>query len=390
MKHQIIHKKHLIKRKIFHFLAFCIALLMFSLHSIGQNDDYKIKTIVIDPGHGGKDPGAIGSKCKEKDIVLAISLKLGKYIEEHFPDIKVIYTRKEDKFIELHKRTEIANSKKADLFISIHANSNTSKYAHGTETYIMGLHKTTQNLEVAKKENAVILKEENYQEQYEGYDPNSGIIDIINSLYQQINMKQSLSIAANIQTRFTKNTKLRDRGVKQAGFLVLYKNTMPCILIEAGFISNREEEKYLMSKNGQDTLAWSIFQAFSDYKKQFETGITLENNTENNTQDIIKKINTNTADDNDKEDKHEVCFKIQIMASGEKIPLDSSIFKGLDKVEVFNENSMYKYVIAKKNSYVEISEIQKEIKQLFPDAFIIDFKNGKKISVKNALKEIKN
>lgn len=232
---------------------------------------YRIKTVVIDPGHGGHDAGCLGASAKEKHIALDIALKLGKHIETRYPDIKVIYTRTKDVFVELHERAAIANRAKADLFICIHANASESPSAFGTETFVMGLHKTAENLAVARRENAAILYEKDYKKRYDGYDPNSPEAHIIFNLFQRAYMEQSLLFAAKIQNEFEEYAGRFNRGVKQAGFLVLYRTSMPAVLIETGFLSNRAEEKYLLSEKGQNDIAVSIYRAFTSYKIDMES-----------------------------------------------------------------------------------------------------------------------
>lgn len=231
---------------------------------------YKIKTIVLDAGHGGHDVGCLGIHSKEKDVTLALALKTGKLIEEHFPDVKVIYTRKTDVFIGLMERANIANKAKADLFISFHCNANKNKAAYGAETYAMGLHVSEANLSVAKRENEVILLEENYEKNYDGFDPSSTEAYIIFSLYQNVNIDKSLYLASKVQEQFTNKLKRYNRGVKQAGFIVLYKTNMPSILIESGFLTNKAEEEFLTSAEGQDNIANSVYLAFKTYKEDLE------------------------------------------------------------------------------------------------------------------------
>ena len=232
--------------------------------------EYTVDTIVIDAGHGGKDPGAVGKKGKEKDIALKVALKLGGYIEKNIPGVKVVYTRKDDRFIELYDRAEIANKNKADLFISIHVNASTSAAPYGTETYVMGLHKTEGNLDVAKRENSVILLDQNNAERYEGFDPGSPESYILFSLSQNAYLESSLSFADKIEKQFKNRAGRRSLGVKQAGFWVLWKTSMPAVLVETGFISNPKEEEFLLSDNGQDLLASGIYRAFKEYKAQQE------------------------------------------------------------------------------------------------------------------------
>lgn len=244
-----------------------VCLLQFSVKA---DNDGKVNKVVIDAGHGGKDGGAPGYKIPEKVVTLAIALKTGEYIKKNYPDVEVIYTRTKDEFVELYKRAEIANKHHADLFISIHCNSNKSRIPFGTETFVMGLHKSNANLEVAKLENAAMLLEDDYAARYEGYDPNSPESHIIFSLYQNVYREKSLSFASVIQEQFTQKTKLFNRGVKEAGFLVLYKTAMPGVLVEAGFLSNPDEEKFLTSEKGQNLIASSIFRAFREYKHNVE------------------------------------------------------------------------------------------------------------------------
>lgn len=249
-----------------------ILLLTTGLQSFKPDSEgYKIKTVVIDAGHGGHDPGCLGSNSKEKHIALGIALKVGKLIEANHPDVKVIYTRKTDVFVELHERANIANKAKADLFICIHGNS-AAAGAYGAETYVMGLHKTDANLAVAKRENAAILLEDDYRSKYDGYDPNSAEANIIFSLHQNAYMHQSLLFAQKVQENFVDYAGRYNRGVKQAGLLVLYKTAMPAVLIEAGFLTNKTEEKYLSSNKGQVQLSTAIYKAFNEYKVDMESG----------------------------------------------------------------------------------------------------------------------
>ncbi len=225
-------------------------------------------TLVIDPGHGGKDPGAIGRISKEKNINLAVALAFGQMVKKNYPGIKVVYTRKTDTFVQLDERANIANRAKADLFISIHVNSTSAKSGpQGTETYTLGMHRAAENLEVAKRENAVITLENNYAEKYEGFDPNSSESYIIFELMQDQNMEKSVSLAQKIQKQFRTTAKRIDKGVHQAGFLVLRATSMPSVLVELGYINNRSDEAYLNTKAGVNNLAKSLYNAFVAYKK---------------------------------------------------------------------------------------------------------------------------
>ncbi|MFC5269514.1 N-acetylmuramoyl-L-alanine amidase family protein [Adhaeribacter terreus] len=230
---------------------------------------FRLRTVVIDAGHGGKDPGCNGRHSKEAHIALKVALQLGGYIEKEMPDVKVIYTRKTDTFVELIDRAGIANKNRADLFISIHCNSGPST-AFGTETYCMGLHTSDGNLKVAKRENAVILEEENYQEKYNGFDPNSAQSHIMFALYQSAYIENSLRFAQKVEHQFKHKVGRSSRGVKQAGLLVLWKSAMPSALIELGFLTNNNEEKYLNDKLGQTYMASGIYRAFKDYKLELE------------------------------------------------------------------------------------------------------------------------
>jgi N-acetylmuramoyl-L-alanine amidase len=232
-----------------------------------------VDKIVIDAGHGGKDSGTVGSISKEKDVALKIALELGRIIKDNLPDVEIIYTRNKDNFVELEDRAMLANKNDADLFISIHCNAvpaNKSQI-YGTETYIMGVHKDNANFEIAKRENSVILLEENYEERYEGFDPNSPESNILFSLYQNAYLENSLNLADKIEYQFSKRVGRNSRGVRQAGFWVLWRTSMPSVLIETGYLSNPKEERYLNDKLGQVYLASGIYRAFRDFKQEIES-----------------------------------------------------------------------------------------------------------------------
>ena len=254
------------------FLFYLILLIVLSSTSLypSKVKAYKIRKVVIDAGHGGKDSGTIGRFTKEKDITLSIALKLGKIIEENIKDVEVIYTRKKDIFIPLNKRAEIANKAKADLFISIHCNGGAKHTVKGTETYVMGVHSSDENLEVAKRENSAILLENNYKSKYEGYNPKSLESHILFSMFVNSYMDNSLNFAQKIETQFHKRVGRKTRGVKQAGFVVLWRTTMPSVLVEVGFLSNKDEERYLNDALGKTYIASGIFRAFKEYKKEIE------------------------------------------------------------------------------------------------------------------------
>lgn len=269
-----------------------ITFLLFAAHA-NANNNFSIKTVVIDAGHGGKDPGASGAnKTREKDIALAVALKLGEYITKNFPDVKVIYTRKTDVFLELHERAEIANQAKADLFIAVHCNASPNPDNYGTSSYVLGLHRTEANLEVAKRENSVILLEEDRDKNYE-FDPNSPEGHIIMSMKQNAFLDQSIDFASKVENELEHSSKRKSLGVKQAGFYVLYKTTMPSLLAEIGFISNPEEEKFLQSTKGQDQIANALLSAFKQYKNEMEGNTSVKSTTEEEV--VVKEVKETPA-----------------------------------------------------------------------------------------------
>lgn len=351
----------------------------------------KIRTIVIDPGHGGKDPGALGSMSKEKDIVLAIGLKLGKYIEENFPDVKVLYTRQTDVFPALHERAGLANKNKADLFISIHVNANIKPEIDGTETYCMGLHKSESNLEVAKLENSVILLEEDYSSRYEGFDPKSSESYIIFELIQSVYMEQSLVFANNVQDQFRERAQRKDRGVKQAGFLVLWQTSMPSVLIEAGYITNKEEEKFLVSDAGQDYLASAIFRAFRDYKSKVENHsvdteqVIANASASSDTNSILLPVPV--EDTQPMTNASGILFRVQLTSSQQVIPPDSKYFKGIGQISKLRSGDVYKYVTGEFTSYEDCKQRCSEVQGVFPGAFVIATQGEEIIPLKKALKK---
>jgi N-acetylmuramoyl-L-alanine amidase len=251
--------------------ALLIAITLLISGSTYTPHDSKVDVVVIDAGHGGHDNGTHGRLLKEKDLALNIALKVGNYIEKNIPGVKVIYTRKDDRYLALDERASIANKNKADLFICIHANANPNTKAFGTETFVMGLHKDEGNLAIAQRENSVILMDENYEERYEGFNPNSPESYILFTLTQSAYQESSLKFAQKVENQFKERVGRLSRGVKQAGFVVLWRTTMPSVLIETGFLTNSTEEKFLAGEEGQDLIASGIYRAFKEYKNEVES-----------------------------------------------------------------------------------------------------------------------
>ena len=376
----------LYRMNIFNRILLFLCILACSYPVIGNtiNDRF---IVVIDPGHGGNDPGAIGTRGNEKNINLNVARKLGRLIEDNCNDTKVVYTRKSDIFVPLHRRAEIANNAKANLFISIHTNAVAKKnsYVKGTETYTLGLHRTEENLEVAKKENSVILIEDDYKQRYAGFNPNSSESYIIFEFMQDKNMSQSVNFATLIQQNFKSYNRI-DKGVHQAGFLVLRETSMPSVLIELGYISNPSEETYLLSDKGTTDLANAIYRAFINYKGNSSKikPTTVTSNTR-------QEITTPKEEEEETKETSKIKFKIQILASDRVLPQNSRQFKGLNPVSWYKENGLIKYTYAEDEDYNKILKIKRKIVDpKFKDAFIIAFKNDTKININKAIKEFKN
>lgn len=381
------------KRFFLLFLIFNTVLLSnFSIAQTGLG----INTVVIDPGHGGKDPGAIGpSKTQEKDVVLSVALTLGDLIKSNFPDVKVIYTRSTDEFIGLAQRAKIANEAGADLFISLHSNSAANSSAKGVESWVLGLHKTKAALEVAKFENSSILMEDDHDQTYQDFNPNDPDAYIALSLRQNAFLDQSIKFADLIQKECVGDLKRHDRGVKQAGFMVLYRATMPAVLVELGFLSNPDDEKFLASKEGQEKLANEIYDAFSRYK--------------NSTDEVDSALGGNGANSNDKEEKvvngkennpqkvednpntEGVNFRVQIATSSIKLETKPYNFKGMKDVESYiSGKNIYKYSVGRYATLEEAKARQKEVKELgYTTAFIIAYEGEKRIDLQEAIKKTK-
>lgn len=348
-------------------LKIFIVFLVFSGFQIDLSaQKSSITTVVIDAGHGGKDPGALGKYSKEKDVALSIALKTGNYITQYLPDVKVIYTRTTDVFIPLYKRAEIANKADADFFISIHCNANNNKNAYGSETYTMGLHKSNANLGTAMLENAAIMFEEDAEQQYGGFDASAPESYIQLTLIQDEYQDESNQLAAYIQDQFKNRVGRRDRGVHQAGFLVLWRTAMPGVLVELGFISNLSEEKFLRSEEGQSFMASAIYRAFKQYKIEFEI--------ENKPREEKPVVMATQLD-----------YRIQFFANQVMVELSDPRFEGLPNLEIYEQSGLYKYTSGHFSTFEEARSRVSAIKAKgFTDAFVVAFSEGKRISVKSA------
>ncbi len=380
----------------------CILISCFFTVAQAGKDSLGIRTIVIDPGHGGEDPGCIGpSKTHEADVALAISLKFGKMVEAKFGEkINVIYTRKEDKFVDLAERAKIANRNDADLFICIHANSGPS-HAKGSETYVLGLHKTDAQAKVAQRENDVILIEDDKGASYEKLDPNDPDFDIIIGIKTKLYLDQSIAFADMIQKNIVNTEGYSDRGVKQAGFLVLHQVNMPSVLVETGFLTNPDEEKILTDDEYQTKMATAIFDAFVEYKKSVDE----KNGIKTETTDVVKEEvktdvktdqkdevnNNNPTVEKNKIDETKVVFKVQITTSSKELDLSNDNFNGLLGVDMYQDGGLYKYTYGKSNNFDEAKAAQDLARQKgYTSAFVVAFKDGVRIKDLNVAREMAN
>jgi N-acetylmuramoyl-L-alanine amidase len=403
----------------------------------------KTFTLVIDAGHGGHDAGAIGAITKEKTINLNVALAFGRLVEQNCKDVKVIYTRKTDVFVPLHTRADIANKAKADLFISIHTNALPKKrISRGIETYTLGMHRAADNLDVAKRENSVILIEKDYKQRYQGFDPNSSESYIMFEFIQDHNMAQSVELAKLVQKRTCATAGRQNKGVKQAGFLVLRETSMPSCLIELGFISTPDEEQFLHSENGVEKLGRGIYQAFVDYYQATQSKVRPKGKMARELSDIregrvsavdneqpkAEKVQPKMEEPEPAEDiinvdtvvpivaaqesvKKDVIvkksepvknsepvmtepsdapvFKLQVLASSTKLKPTDPQLKGQKQADYYQEGGLYKYTLGNSTDYQQIYQLRKAQLQNFPQAFIIAFKNGKKMNVQEAIQEYK-
>ncbi len=403
---------------------------MFALASVSAKDKF---TLVIDPGHGGKDVGAVGAISNEKNINLTIALAFGKLVESNLSDVNVIYTRKTDVFIPLKERADIANKAKADLFISVHTNSvpPTKTPPQGFQVYTLGMHRAKDNLDVAMRENSVISLEKGYEKTYEGFDPRSSESYIMFEILQSANMEKSVELAKLIQRSVCSKASRNDKGVHQAGFLVLRETSMPSCLIELGFITHEEEEQFLNSPRGINLMARGIYEAFVEYKNRYDGKVTIPYRPSKNNQlpveNVLDRLSTNSqkpvaqvefpkkinivrqprpiqkittktkvykqnGQDTLEEGFSDIpLFKIQIFAVNRELTLDNELFKGYTNVSVETEGTLNKYMIGANEDYNEIMRLKEEIKPDFPQAFIVAFKNGNRMNVGDAIKEyVKN
>ena len=365
------------------FTAFFMGLFFAHIFSWSGNHIWAQKTkevftVVLDAGHGGKDSGNRGNGYYEKKIALNIALKVGKILEKD-PNYKVIYTRKTDVFVELFERARIANRADADLFISIHCDAFSSPKAYGAGTFVLGLHANQRNFEIAKKENSVIFYEDNYEENYDGFDPNNPESVIGLTLMQETYLDQSIAAAATIQQSFVRSMKRKDRTVKQAGFIVLKYTYMPSVLIETGFLTNSKEGAYLNSARGQNQMATAIAQAIKDYKRSLQASLVPEESLSQSsaTPEVPKQSSSISAD---------IIYRVQLAASSQDLELKPYNFKGLSPVFQTKDKKIYRYFYGESSSYTEVQKLQKEAQQKgYTAAFIVAFRQGKKIPLQKAL-----
>ena len=415
------------------FIILLITLLTMACSSLSA----KKFTLVIDAGHGGHDAGAIGSFSKEKTINLNVALAFGRYVERNCPDVNVIYTRKTDVFVTLHGRADIANKAKADLFVSIHTNAlPKGRISRGMETYTLGMHRAADNLEVAKRENEVILQEKDYKERYQGFDPNSSESYIIFEFLQDNNMQRSVDLAKLVQKNVCSIANRPNKGVKQAGFLVLRETSMPSCLIELGFISTPDEERLLNNNTSIDNIARGIYNAFVAYKRTYDnTGITYRaeepvaypaageveepanprsNNVSARADNVTEAPRSNDAGSTGDmgspaiqepmpqqappmiqevsappapANNDAITFKVQIFVSDIALRKNDSRFKGRKDADFYNEGGMVKYTIGSSANYNEMNNLRRELNSSFPGCFVIAFKNGSKMNINEAIRE---
>lgn len=384
--------------------VFCVSMMMAQKHPF---------TVVIDAGHGGHDSGAVGKISQEKKLNLDVTLMLGKLIEENYPEVKVYYTRKTDVFLTLQQRADFVNKHNADLFICIHTNAAENRSASGAETFVLGIDKMQSNLDVAMRENAVMLLEDDYKTAYEGFDPSSVDSYIMFELMQDQYIDQSLQFATGVQQQFSGVLKRADRGVRQAGFWVLHKSACPSVLVEMGFISNAAEEKYLASDQGKQEISGAIFDAFVNYKAVVDRRAGIEPRIVNRQlaepaqeemkaddapkaekAEVIKSDKVSKAEKTELAAAEEVSlpaeqpelpvYRVQIFSTTKELPKNDGTFRGLKNCKFTRDGKFYKYTYGEDTDYETILDIQKELRAKFKDCFIVAFYKGKQIPVKEA------
>ena len=368
-------------------------------------------TLVIDPGHGGHDAGAMGAISKEKDINLNVALAFGRYVERNCPDVRVIYTRKTDVFVPLNERAQIANRANADLFVSVHTNALPGgKIARGFETYTLGMHRAKDNLDVAMRENSVISMEKGYRQTYQGFNPKSSESYIMFEFIQGKNMERSIDLARYIQRNVCAGGARPDKGVHQAGFLVLRETSMPGCLIELGFITTPDEERFLKSSEGISSVAEAIYRGFLQYKNRYDDRITVPYKADKQTdvdvptvvpqqpEPMPAAVRTDVGNPDPRKEMPVVkaavdnvpVFKVQILASSRELRPDDAHFKGETEVGSYKEGDLVKYTLGASTNYNEIAGLRKSVLEKFPEAFIIAFKDGRRMDVNEAIREFKN
>lgn len=394
-------------KQLITYLLLLVFLPAFAQQKKAQTPQNKPFTVVIDAGHGGHDPGAVGRLIQEKKLNLDVSLLLGQMIEKQYPDVKVHYTRKTDVYLTLQERANIVNKKNADLFICVHTNASESREAKGAETFVLGIDKMQSNLSVAMRENSVMLLEENYETNYQGFDPSSIDSYIMFELMQDQYIDQSLQYATLVQQQFCGTLHRADRGVRQAGFWVLHKSACPSVLVEMGFISNNEEEKYLASDKGKNEIAQAMFDAFVSYKTAYDkkmgkpvqqmvtptqqTAKPVQQaaqpaqqpaETSETQQDSVAQVITETPAP--KPEVEKPVYRVQIFSTTRALPKNDPTFKGLKNCRYTVDGKFYKYTYGNETDYQKILQIQRELKSKFPDCFIVAFLGKKQITVKQA------
>ncbi|MDR0954636.1 MAG: N-acetylmuramoyl-L-alanine amidase [Rikenellaceae bacterium] len=375
-------------------IGLCCLPAFFSSQAPAQTvgSGYQMKKIVLDPGHGGRLPGAVAGGIREKDVVLAVALRVGQLLNENLPDVEVIYTRKTDVNVELQERGDIANRNKADLFISIHADAAESRSATGSSTWVMGLSREQSNLQLAMRENSVITYEEDYQTKYEGFDPADPASYIMFSLMQSTHIDQSVEFAALCQKYYKQHTTIpTSRGVRQSGFLVLHRTTMPSVLTEIGFLTNASDRAFMTTQEGQEKIARSIFNAISEYKSTVEGSaqiITLDAAEGSRQSTTAAQTTAAPASSNRPaapQDNSGTIFKVQVSAS--RTPVDRKRFgRYADRVAEQRIDGYYKYFVGAVDSYAEALSLQREVRGTFRDAFVVAFENDRPVTLTDEMK----